>query len=191
MKIFILILFCFFVDKSFAETFGKETGLKIPRFVSTKSDNINLRVGPSINYPIILKYVVNNLPLEIIQEHGEWRKIIDYQKNSGWIHKSLLKGNRNGIIISKKNNSAPLFNNPEGNEVGQIGIKNIVSIKKCVISWCKISILEKNFWINIENIWGVYSGEKIKYDYFIFLEKIKWKIDNLVNSFINNKNIKI
>ncbi len=186
MKIIILILFCLFVDKSFAETFGKETGLKIPRFVSTKSDSINLRVGPSLNYPILLKYIVNNLPLEIIEEHREWRKIIDYQKNSGWIHKSLLKGNRNGIIISENNNSVPLFNNPEGKEIGQIGINNIVAIKKCIISWCKIFVLEKNFWINKENIWGIYSEEKINYGYFIFLEKIKWKVDNFIDQSFNN-----
>ena len=97
-----------------------------------------------------------------------------------------MKGNRNGIIISENNNSVPLFNNPEGKEVGQIGINNIVSIKKCIITSCKIFILEKNFWINKENIWGIYSEEKINYGYFVFVEKFKWKVDNFIDKFLND-----
>ena len=79
--------------KLYAET-GLVTGLKIPRFVSLKSNDVNLRVGPSINYPIDIKYIQKNLPIEIIDEFDVWRKIKDHEKNIGWLHKSLIKGDR-------------------------------------------------------------------------------------------------
>ena len=62
-------------------------------------------------------------------------------------------------------------------------------MSKCVVgssSSKKLGGLENNFWINKENIWGIYSEEKINYGYFIFLEKIKWKVDNFIDLFLNN-----
>ena len=73
---------------------GPVTNLDMPRFVSLKSNDVNLRVGPSVNYPIELKYTQNNLPVEIIDEFDVWRKVKDYTNNTGWLHKSLLKGDR-------------------------------------------------------------------------------------------------
>ena len=79
VKIFIICLILINTSFTSAETLGNETGLKIPRFVSLKSDNSNLRVGPSENYPIKLRYIVANTPVEIIDEYKNWRKIKDYE----------------------------------------------------------------------------------------------------------------
>ena len=114
-----------------AEQLGTVTDLKIPRFVSLKSDESNLRVGSSLNYPKIITYNIRNIPVEIVDEYEDWRKIIDYEKNIGWMHKSLLKGNRFGIINPPYAEEAQLFNKPKGNVIGKIGKKNIVKINKC------------------------------------------------------------
>ena len=82
-----LILTIFFTKICYAE-FGKETGLEIPRYVSLKSNDANIRVGPSKNYPIVIKYTQKNYPLKILEEYDNWRKIEDFTKNIGWIHKS-------------------------------------------------------------------------------------------------------
>ena len=82
---------------------GKETGLEIPRYVSLKSNDANIRVGPSKNYPIKIKYIKKNYPLIVLEEHEEWRRVEDFEKNIGWIHKSLISGNRTGIVLSKNN----------------------------------------------------------------------------------------
>ena len=117
-------------------TVGSVTGLDIPRYVSLKSDNSNLRVGPSKNYPILIKFINTNYPLKIIDEYNDWRKIIDFKDNEGWIHKSLIKGDRNGIIITKSFKNINIFNTPNGKIIGNIEIGTIVELSKCRISWC-------------------------------------------------------
>ena len=87
-KIFISYIFacCFlFVN---AEELGSDTGWKLPRFVSLKSDEVNLRVGPSTKYPIVVKYIVKNLPIEIIEENNKWRRV----KTSMGMKVGYLKG---------------------------------------------------------------------------------------------------
>ena len=89
---------------------GKETGLEIPRYVSLKSNDANIRVGPSKNYPIEIKYIKNNYPLKVLEEYEDWRKVEDFQKNFGWIHKSLISGSRTGIVLSNDNKTIKLLN---------------------------------------------------------------------------------
>ena len=107
------------------------TGYKIPRFVSLKSNEVNLRVGPSFNYPIKIKYIQKNLPVEIVDEYDIWRQIHDIDGNVGWIHKSLLKGDRYGITFSKNKNNI-IFNYLNGKTIGKIGKNNIVKINRCL-----------------------------------------------------------
>ena len=91
MKILITFI-CFNLLKSVWKK-GPVTNLGLPRFVSLKSDDVNLRVGPSMNYPIELKYTQNDLPIEVIDEYDVWRKVKDHENNIGWLHKeSLIKG---------------------------------------------------------------------------------------------------
>ena len=82
MKIILFILVILINQNLHAQT-GEVTGLEIPRFVSLKSDDINLRVGPSVNYPILIKFVKKDLPIEIIDEFDTWRKIRDRDNNIG------------------------------------------------------------------------------------------------------------
>ena len=72
LKIF--LIFFFLISFNLYAKTGSVTGLEIPRFVSLKSNDVNLRVGPSTNYPIALKYISENLPVEIIDEFDVWRK---------------------------------------------------------------------------------------------------------------------
>ena len=86
VKIFIIFLLLINAFSLYAQTIGTETGLILPRYVSLKSNDSNLRIGSSINYPIKLKYVIANTPVEIIDEYKNWRKIKDYEGNEGWLH---------------------------------------------------------------------------------------------------------
>ena len=92
---------------------GKETGLEIPRYVSLKSDDANIRVGPSKNYPIEIKYIKKNYPLKVLDEYEEWRKVEDVNNNIGWIHKSLISGIRTGIVLSNDSKNIKLFNSKD------------------------------------------------------------------------------
>ena len=159
---------------------GKETGLEIPRYVSLKSNEANIRVGPSTNYPIAIKYIQKNYPLKILEEYDDWRKIEDLTENNGWIHKSLISGDRTAVIVSNNDDKIKIFNTIEGKTIGNIGIGNIVSINKCKIDWCSISFNNYKGWIHKKNIWGVEDVEIINVSYFQIIIDLYWKsLNNL------------
>ena len=186
IKIFFIYCFCFFAFNLYADDRGSETRYKIPRFVSLKSNDVNLRKGSSVNYPIILKYTVKNLPIEIFEEYGQWRKIIDIEGNQGWIHKNLLKGDRFAIINQNYNSSLQIKNKPQGRVIGTIGRKNIVKVNKCFLDWCSISYENNKGWVEKNNLWGVYKYEKINIPFYQPLINLFWKISFELNNFISS-----
>ena len=163
---------------------GKETGLEIPRYVSLKSNDANIRVGPSKNYPIEIKYIKKSYPLKVLEEYEEWRKVEDFKKNIGWIHKSLISGNRTGIVLSKDNKNIDLFNTLDGNVIGELGKGNIVNLKKCKIDWGLVSIGNFKGWAHKKNIWGVKEKEIIKIRFFQRFKDLYWKSINFLNSLL-------
>ena len=160
---------------------GKETGLEIPRYVSLKSDDANIRVGPSKNYPIEIKYVKRNYPLKVLEEYEEWRKVEDFNNNIGWIHKSLISGIRTGIVLSNDSENIKLFNTLGGSVIGEIGMGNIVFLEKCKIDWCLVSSGNFKGWMDKKYIWGVKEKEIIKISIFQRLEDLYWKSVNSLN----------
>ncbi len=157
---------------------GKETGLEIPRYISLKSNDANIRVGPSKNYPIEIKYIKNNYPLKVLEEYEDWRKVEDFQKNFGWIHKSLISSNRTGILLSNDNKTIKLLNTLNGNVIGEIGRGNIVFLEKCKIDWCLASFGDYRGWIDKKNIWGIKEKEIINISFFQRFEDLYWKSVN-------------
>ena len=177
LKMFVFCLIIINVSSAYAETLGNETGLKIPRFVSLKSDNSNLRVGPDENYPIKLRYIVANTPIEIIDEYKDWRKINDYEGSNGWLHKSLIKGKRFAIVNTPYQEGLQVLNKPKGNNIGKIGNKNILEVKTCVMNWCKIKYRKNTGWVNKLNLWGVYEKEIINIPFYQPIINLIWKIN--------------
>ena len=178
MKFIISIILITFFSKICYAEIGKETGLEIPRYVSLKSNDANIRVGPSTNYPIAIKYIQKNYPLKILEEYDDWRKIEDLNNNNGWIHKSLISGNRTAIIVSNNDDKIKIFNTIEGIKIGNIGKGNIVSINKCKIDWCSISFNNYKGWIYKKNIWGVKDTEIIDVNFFQIVIDLYWKSFN-------------
>ena len=176
--IILFITIIIFTQNTFAEI-GKETGFEIPRYVSLKTNDANIRVGPSKKYPIVLKYTKKNFPLKVLEEYEEWRRVEDLEKNSGWIHKSLITGKRTGIILSDEKN-VKLLNTLDGNIIGEIGKRNIVYLEKCKINWCLVSLGNFNGWIDKKYIWGVKQNEIIKISFLQRFEDLYWKSVNLL-----------
>ena len=181
IKSILLVLFFFLLhNTSYSNEIGEVTGYKIPRFVSLKSDEVNLRIGSSTNYPIILKYVTKNMPVEITDEYERWRKIRDREGNEGWIYGDLLKGDRFAIIIKNNESNIYVFSKPDGVPIGEIGKLNIVTIKVCLKKWCKIKFDRHKVWINKKNLWNIYENETINIPFYQPLINLIWKI-NLKN----------
>ena len=182
IKIIILILFLFISLNNYAKT-GSVTGFDLPRFVSLKSNDVNLRVGPSVNYPIKLKYIQKNLPIEIIDEFDVWRKIQDHENNIGWIHKSLIKGDRFILTVNNNENVKNIHNRPNGKLIGIIKSNNILNLEICLIDWCYISYKETSGWISKDYIWGVYKDEIYNRSFYQPIINQYWKF--LENEFFN------
>tara|TARA_B100001123_G_scaffold369838_1_gene431815 strand:- start:54 stop:521 length:468 start_codon:yes stop_codon:yes gene_type:complete len=122
-------------------------------FLSLKNSEVNLRQGPSFEYPIKLVYKKKYLPVIIIDKSETWRKIKDYENNSGWIHISQLSKKKSAI--NKKNNSvlyrkSTIYSKP----IAKLETGRLVLIKKCKIEWCKITSGEFSGWIEKNYLWG-------------------------------------
>ena len=181
--IFFIILNITYV--SFANEYGSITGLDIPRYVSIKSDDTNMRVGPSKNYPILIKYVRSNFPIKIIEEYQDWRKIIDYEGHTGWIHKSLLKSERTGLIISTNQNNVKIYNTVSGIQIGEIGNKTIIRLLKCKTNWCLIQKENNKGWIKKKFIWGTRENEEFNINYIQTFYDLYFKSINFLRDYLN------
>ena len=122
-------------------------------FLSLKNNEVNLRQGPSFKYPIKLTYNKKYLPVIILDKSETWRKIKDFENNSGWIHVSQLSKKNSAINI--KNNSI-LFKKPTiySKPIAKLEAGRLVLIKKCKIEWCKISSGNYIGWVFKNTLWG-------------------------------------
>jgi len=144
----ILVLFfsiLFFLPKSFSN--------ENINFLSLKNNEVNLRQGPSFEYPIKLTYNKKYLPLIILDKSGPWRKIKDFENNTGWVHVVLLSKKKTAINI--KNNSI-LFKKPTiySKPIAKLEVGRLVLIKKCKEKWCKITSGGFKGWVFESSLWG-------------------------------------
>lgn len=143
------------------------SGLPLPRFVSLKSAKVNSRVGPGLNYAVEWMYMKAGLPMEIIQEWDNWRRVRDSEGAEGWINQSLLSGRRTGMIAPwqrGKDAQIPLLSSPDA-EAGSEALLEpgiIGTIRSCDGTWCEMSFGSHTGWVSQRLIWGVYPGEKVE-----------------------------
>ena len=148
---FFYFFFIFFIFlKIFTQNILSDENKK---FLSLKDNEVNLRLGPSFEYPIKLIYKKKYLPLIVLDKSESWRKIIDFENNSGWIHVSQLSKKR--TAINYKNNSI-LFKKPSiySKPIIRLESGRLVLVNKCKLEWCKITSGNFNGWINKSSLWG-------------------------------------
>ena len=122
-------------------------------FLTLKKNEVNLRQGPSLEYPIKLIYKKKYLPVIILDKSGPFRKIKDFENNTGWIHVALLTKKKSAINI--KNNSV-LYKKPTiySKPIAKLESGRLVLIKKCKAKWCRISSGDYKGWIVKNALWG-------------------------------------
>src|SRR3984893_9328886 len=148
-----------------AEQIGSASGLPIPRYVSLKSDRVNLREGPSKDHRTIWVFQRAGLPVEITAEFETWRKVRDSDGAEGCVLHSLLSGRRTALVAPwKKGVVSILYSkaSPKSAPVAKLQSNVIANVRNCDGTWCRIS--GEGFDGNIEqaNLWGVYPNEKIE-----------------------------
>ena len=139
--VLILVLFLFPLNIVLGET-----------FLSLKKNRVNVRYGPSFESPIKFVYKKINLPIKQIDKKENWRRIIDFKNNSGWIHWSQLKKINSIIPLEDK----ILFKKPSNfsKPLAKIKRGRVLVLEKCDDMWCKVSSENFKGWIKTKNIWG-------------------------------------
>ena len=149
---------------------GASSGLPVPRFVSLKSDRVNMRRGPGLEYPTQWVYRRAGLPVEVVKEFEGWRQVRDAEGTTGWIVQTMLSGRRTALVLPwdvKPGAPAPRLEvraddsgTSEAVAIVEAGV--IANVASCDGRWCRVSVGDVRGYVEQKKLWGVYDGESVK-----------------------------
>nr|WP_306264529.1 SH3 domain-containing protein [Pararhizobium sp. IMCC3301] len=167
----------FVQQPAFAQSIGERgirvgpSGLALPRFVSLKSNQVNVRVGPGREYDIAWIFVKGGLPVEVFQESDNWRRIRDASGNSGWVFHSLLSGRRTALVTPWASAAEPLplyrERSPGAKLNARLETGVLLSIDECDGVWCRADLRDSSNqsfrgYVQQNKLWGVYPNEEFE-----------------------------
>ncbi|HLW26121.1 MAG TPA: SH3 domain-containing protein [Kiloniellales bacterium] len=149
-----------------ADVEAKETlppgrsGLPVPRFVSLRANEVNLRAGPGFRYPIEWVYRRAGQPVEVVDEYETWRRIRDWEGTLGWVHQSMLQNRRSARVVT---DDQLLLSEPKGDArpVARVERGAIGTVRNCNDRWCEIDFAGLVGWLPRDTFYGVYPEEMI------------------------------
>jgi len=143
-----------------------KAALPVPRFVSLKSDKVNVRKGPSTDQSIVWVFSRAGLPVEVIAESDNWRRVRDSEGADGWVFHSLLSARRTVLVTpwSKGEERVPLYNSnsTSSRAVAELQSGVLGSVLTCDGEWCRVSVDDYSGYVQQDKLWGVYRGEEVK-----------------------------
>lgn len=158
IKIFAVL--CVLVFLSPFPALAGEGESAVPRFVSLGSDRVYVRSGPALRYPIKWVFQREGLPVEVLQEFEGWRKIRGMDGEEGWIHQSLLSGDRHVVV---KEGGAPVPVRAGAGQdfrmIAKIEPQVVAVLDKCEGAWCRIEAGGYRGWVERNFLWGIYDSE--------------------------------
>ena len=145
----IILLFLFLIFFYITDSFANKKNY----FLTLRYNKVNVRQGPSFDHPV--KFIIKKkyLPVKIIDSYDNFKKIIDINNNSGWIHRSQLFKKKSAINIK---NNLLIFTQPTiySKPIAKLEKGRLVLIKKCKENWCKVNTDNFLGWVKKENLWG-------------------------------------
>lgn len=137
------------------------SGLPVPRFVSLKFAETNGREGPSFEHPIVWRYLRQGLPLEVVAETENWRKVRDPNGDLVWIHRRTLSSQRMVVVHSADGEPVELHRTPGGARRADAVIEPgvVFRLGACLDGWCRVDGVRATGWLAVEHMWGVYPEE--------------------------------
>jgi SH3-like domain-containing protein len=146
------------------DTAVSASGLPVPRYVSLKSDHVNVRAGPTKDNDVAWVYTRSGLPVEITAEFENWRRVRDSEGAEGWVYHSLLSGRRTAVVTMKtKDELASIYDSPDPKSAVaarlQAGV--VAQVRHCAAGWCRVTGNGFEGWIEQQRLWGVYADEKV------------------------------
>jgi SH3-like domain-containing protein len=139
---------------------AQRSELPVPRYVSLRADEVRLRAGPNVSYPIEWVLRRRHLPVEIIAEFELWRRVRDPQGAEGWVHQSLLSGRRY-LIITGDTRTLRRRPEPEAPPVARVEAGVVGELIECQGAWCRLDAGGFRGWLRRSEVWGVYPDEVI------------------------------
>ena len=153
-------------------TVGKATGLPVPRYVSLKSDRVNLREGPSKDHRTSWVFQRAGLPVEIVAEFETWRRIRDAEGTEGWVLHSLLSGRRTALIAPwAKGETPPVDLHERADDRAEVVARLqpgvLANVRQCSGTWCRITVVQASGrdlegFVRQDRLWGVYPNERVE-----------------------------
>ena len=131
------------------------------RFASLRADDVNVRAGPGVRYPVKWKFVQRNMPVQIIAEYDTWRKIRDWEGAEGWVHRAMLSSRRS-LIMMGQGQTMRKEATEDSAAVARLAAGYVVMVSRCDRDWCEVEAGGYEGWIRRENVWGIFPGEKLR-----------------------------
>src|ERR1700687_1774862 len=141
------------------------SGLPVPRYVSLKSDHVDVRAGPTKDNDVAWVYTRSGLPVEITAEFENWRRVRDSEGAEGWVYHSLLSGRRTAVITMKtKDELAPLYDraDPTGAVAARLQAGVVAQVKRCAAGWCHVAGNGFDGWVEAQRAGGGFADEKVE-----------------------------
>jgi len=140
------------------------SGLPVPRFVSLKAEKVNVRRGPSSDHPVAWVFQRKGLPVEIVAEFENWRRIRDSEGEEGWILQSMLAGKRTAVVAPWRGQQMTELHsaaNKASSVQARLAAGAMGEVANCDGKWCEISAGGYDGYVEQEMLWGVYPGETV------------------------------
>jgi SH3-like domain-containing protein len=134
------------------------SGLPVPRYVSLKFDKVNARAGPGDDHRLLWVYRVRGLPVQVVAETTEWRRVCDPDGALAWVHKRTTDGRRTTINMTAT--PAPIYRRPKetARVTAYLKPKALAALVRCDGDWCKVRADDAAGWVRAGELWGTAEG---------------------------------
>jgi SH3-like domain-containing protein len=138
------------------------SGMPVPRYVSLKFDKVNARAGPGDDYKLLWVYKVRGLPLQVVAETAEWRRVCDPEGALAWVHKRVTDGRR--MTMNTAQAAVPLLQKPkdDAKPAAYLNPRSLATLDRCHKGWCRVRADHAAGWVRQGGLWGVADGQQCR-----------------------------
>lgn len=130
------------------------SGFPVPRYVTLKFGKVNARSGPGDDHRLLWVYGARGLPVQVVAETAEWRRVCDPEGGLAWVHKRTTDGRR--AAINTRDRPAPLLRKPklDAEPAAFLNVRAMASLVRCDKGWCKVKTDGATGWVREGSLWG-------------------------------------